>query len=101
MNEDTIARVRANPKFQELVRSRSRLAWRLAAVMLVVYFGFILILAFDKSILAARIGAGIVTWGMPIGLGVIIVAFVLTGIYVGRANNRFDRLNRELIEETK
>src|SRR5262245_58823702 len=101
MDANLVARVRGNPKFHQLVAERRGFSWLLAAIMLAIYFGFILVLAFDKSLLAIRIGNSIISWGMPIGLGVIIAAFVLTGIYVRRANAQFDRLNREIIEESK
>jgi len=101
MHADVVARVKGNAKFHQLVSTRRTFAWSLAAIMLVLYFGFILILAFDKSLLALKIGGSIVSWGIPIGLGVIIAAFVLTGIYVRRANAQFDRLTREIVEETK
>ena len=42
-----------------------------------------------------------VTRGIPIGIGVIIISFVLTGVYVWRANGEFDRLNREVLREVK
>jgi uncharacterized membrane protein (DUF485 family) len=68
--------------------------------MLVIYYGFILIVAFNKEFLGQPLSAGsITTVGIPIGLGVIISAFVLTGIYVRRANSEFDRMTREIKEE--
>jgi len=101
MDADVVARVRGNPKYQHLVSTRRSFAWLLAAIMLAIYFGFILVLAFDKSLLAIKIGGSIISWGMPVGLGVIVSAFVLTGIYVRRANAQFDRLTREIVEESK
>lgn len=94
------ALVHANPKFQRLVRRRERLAWVLSAVMLSLYLVFILLVAFRPEWLGSRIWPELpVTWGIPAGIGLIITAFVLTGIYVRRANNEFDRLTRELLEE--
>jgi uncharacterized membrane protein (DUF485 family) len=94
-------KIRNNPKFRELVSKRTRFAWILSAIILVIYFGFIAIIAFDKSILAAPIGAGVMTVGFPVGVGVILSAIVLTGIYVYRANGEFDDLNRQIIEESR
>jgi len=88
-----------HPKFQELVRRRSRFAWTLTWIMVLIYFGFILLVAFAKGFLSTPIGDGVITVGIPIGLGVIISAFLLTGIYVWVANSRFDEMNRELIKE--
>lgn len=100
MSTDAYARIRNNPKFQELVSKRSAFAWILSAVMLIIYFGFILIIAFAKGILAIKIGA-VTTIGFPIGVGVILSAIVLTGIYVAKANSEFDELTRQILEESK
>jgi uncharacterized membrane protein (DUF485 family) len=102
MSDPRLARVRANRNFQELCRSRSQLAWILSAVMLVLYYGFVLLVAFGQDFLAEKIWAdGVMTIGLPIGLGVILVAIALTGIYVWRANAYFDVLTRRVIEETR
>jgi len=88
-----------NPKFQELVRRRSSFAWTLSAIMLAIYLGFILLVAFGKELLATKIGDGVTSLGIVLGLGVIVSAFVLTGIYVQRANDRFDKLTDDLTRE--
>jgi len=93
--------IRNNPKFAELVRKRTSFAWTLSAIILVIYFGFIGLVAFDKPFLAAKLGAGVMTVGFPIGVGVILSAIILTGIYVYRANGEFDELNRQIIEESR
>jgi uncharacterized membrane protein (DUF485 family) len=90
-----------NPKFQELVSARKSLAWSLTALMIAIYFGFILLIAFDPKLLGTRIGDGVMTVGIPVGLFVIIAAFVLTGIYVARANATYDALTRQIVEESK
>jgi uncharacterized membrane protein (DUF485 family) len=86
-------------KFRELVRIRSSFAWTLSAAMLIIYFGFILLVAFGKGFLAIKIGGGVTSLGILLGLGVIVSAFVLTGIYVQRANSRFDALTQDLNRE--
>ena len=92
-------RVIQSPRFQELVRQRTKFAWSLTIVMLVIYFGFILLVAFAKPLLAMKVGDGVTSLGILLGLGVIIAAFVLTGIYVYRANSEFDELTRNLTRE--
>ena len=92
-------RVIQSPRFQELVRQRTTFAWTLTIVMLVIYFGFILLVAFAKPLLAMKVGDGVTSLGILLGLGVIIAAFVLTGIYVYRANSEFDELTRNLTRE--
>ena len=89
-------RILGNPKFQELVRTRSGWAWTLAAIMLAIYLGFIFLVAFAPGLMAAKIGGGVTSVGIVIGLVVIVSAFLLTGIYVYRANGKFDDLTRDL-----
>jgi uncharacterized membrane protein (DUF485 family) len=76
------------------VESVSAIRWRVAmtltAAMMVAYFGFILLVAFQKPFLAARLGPGL-SVGMLLGVGVIIVAWALTWTYVRWANHTYDR----------
>lgn len=97
---DIVTRVRNNPRYHELVSSRSRFGWILAILMLIIYYGFILLIAYAPKWLGTPIEeGGIVTRGIPIGIGVILSAFVLTGIYVWRTNTYFDRINDEIKRE--
>ena len=99
MQQDLVHAIKSNPKYHELLSKRKSFAWILAAIMLIIYYGFILIVAFNKQFLGQSLSGGVTTVGIPVGLGVIISAFVLTGIYVFRANSEFDRLTREIKEE--
>ena len=96
MHQETYARVRKNPKFQLLVKKRTRLAWSLAGVMMGVYYLFILVVAFFPEALGVSLGNSVVSVGIPVGVGIILLAFLLTGIYVWRANGEFDTLTREI-----
>ena len=89
-------RILGNPKFQELVRTRSGFAWTLAAIMLVIYLAFIFLVAFLPGLMAVKIAGGATSLGIVLGLVVIVSAFLLVGIYVQRANGRFDDLTRDL-----
>ena len=97
--EPVVERIQRNPKYQQLKRTRSRYGWTLAILMLVVYYGYIGLIAFDKEFLAKPMGAGVTTIGIPIGMAVIVFSIVITGLYVRRANGEFERLTREIIEE--
>jgi uncharacterized membrane protein (DUF485 family) len=90
--DDLITRVTSNPKYQELKSKRSSIGWWLTLSMMVVYYGFILLVAYDKPLLASKIGAGVITLGMPLGIGVLVYTIVITIIYVRRANGEFDDL---------
>lgn len=96
MEDTLVAKVTAHPKYQELKARRTRFGVWLTIAMLVVYYGFILLVAFNKPLLASRIGDGVMTLGMPIGLGVILFTIVITAIYVQRANGEFDRLSDDV-----
>ena len=93
-----IEKVRRDPEFHALQQRRSRFAWALSAAMAAIYFGFILLVAFAPGLLATPIGAGTTTLGIPLGIGVILAAFVLTGLYVRRANTDFDVATQRIIE---
>ncbi|MBK8527986.1 MAG: DUF485 domain-containing protein [Rubrivivax sp.] len=96
MQADLVQRIAAHPKYQELKAKRSRFGWTLTIAMMVVYYGFIVLVAFDKQLLATRIGDGVMTLGMPIGLAVIVFTVVITAVYVRRANSEFDKLSDEV-----
>jgi uncharacterized membrane protein (DUF485 family) len=85
-----------NASFQSLVRERTSFGWILSIIMLVIYYGFILLVAFGKDVLATKISGGVTTVGMVIALLVILSAVVLTGIYTFRANSRYDDLAEQL-----
>jgi uncharacterized membrane protein (DUF485 family) len=101
MGDDKVSYIRRDPLFRELVNKRTRFAWQLSVAMLVIYFGFIAIIAFVPKVLATPIGSGVMTVGIPVGLFVIISAFVLTGLYVHRANSEFDPITRQIMEKVK
>ncbi len=102
MTKEMIEKIKSDPDFIRLTVSRSRFAWILSLVILVIYFGFVLTIAFDPSLLGIPLSEGSVTTvGIPVGIGVIVSAFILTGIYVRRANGEFDELNRRIKEKVK
>lgn len=96
MDDDLVQRIASNPKYQELKAKRTRFGWWLTLAMMVVYYGFIVLVAFDKAFLAQRMGAGVMTLGIPIGFGVIVFTIVITAFYVNRANNEFDELSQAI-----
>ena len=99
MSDSIVAKIEANPKYRELRRKRNAFGWTLTVLMLVVYFGYIALIAFNKPFLAQPIGNGVTTLGIPIGMAVIIFTIVITGIYVRRANGEYDKLTAEILEE--
>ncbi len=92
MKEDFVQRVQSNPNYIQLVKDRTRFGWLLSGAMLIVYYGFILLIAFNKELLSIPIGDGVMTTGIPVGLFVIVFTVFVTGIYVRHANKRYDEL---------
>lgn len=99
MEDDLVQKIKSNPNYQKLVSTRSSYGWALTWIMMIVYYGFILLIAFNKELLSTKIGAGVMTWGMPIGLFVIVFTVIITGIYVRRANGEFDELTAQIRKE--
>jgi uncharacterized membrane protein (DUF485 family) len=96
MDDDLVQRIARNPKYQELKAKRTSYGWWLTLAMMVAYYGFILLVAFNKPFLSQRLGEGVMTVGIPIGFGVIIFTILITAIYVKRANKEFDDLTAEV-----
>ncbi len=96
MYADIYDKIKADPEFQVLVKQRRRFALSLTTIILIVYFSFILTLAYAPSVFATPLFEGsVISLGIPVGIGIIIIAFALTGIYVKKANTDFDTtLNR-------
>jgi uncharacterized membrane protein (DUF485 family) len=92
-------RIAADPNYQLLRSKRTHFGWALTLAMMIVYYGFILLIAFSKQLLAARIGDGVMTWGIPIGFGVIVFTIAITAFYVQRANTEFDELSEKVRRE--
>ncbi|RIK94798.1 MAG: DUF485 domain-containing protein [Burkholderiales bacterium] len=99
MREDLVERIANDPEYVTLKSRRTRFGWTLTILMLVVYYGFILLVAFDKELLAHRIGEHVTTWGMPVGLAVIVFTILITAFYVRRANGEFDERTERIVRE--
>lgn len=95
------ARIRNSSKFQELVARRSGFAWTLSAIVLVCYYSFMMVVAFAPKLLATPLfsDASVMTVAWPIGACLIIGSWILTGVYIRRANSEFDELNQEILKE--
>lgn len=88
-----------DPKFHELEKKRGLFSWSLALLVMFCYFSFIMVIAFFPELFAQTISENSsITWGIPIGVFVIIISFFLTGIYVYRANREFDSVSKQIID---
>ncbi|MEZ0323760.1 MAG: DUF485 domain-containing protein [Hydrogenothermaceae bacterium] len=96
MDRSLIEKIKSDPDFQKLIAERNRVMVILTVVELIIYFGFILLVAFNKEFIATKLGDGVTTIGIPIGIGVIVASFILTGIYVYIANRDYDELSEKI-----
>ncbi|MGL6070161.1 DUF485 domain-containing protein [Craterilacuibacter sp.] len=102
MSNNLNDRIRSNPKYRELASKRSRTAWGLTALVLAVYYSFMLLVGMGPEFLATPLfEGGVLSIGVPIGVFIIFFAWACTGLYVRRANSEFDRLNAEIVEEAR
>jgi len=102
MTQELVDKIKNNPDYQELVKKRTSFSIKLSIAMLVVYFTFILTIAFNPSALGTPISSdSVTTVGIPVGIAIIIFAFVLTGIYTKRANGEFDDLSNKIKQAVK
>ena len=91
MTEEHLTRIANDPRYRRLIRARGRFGWVLSTIMFAAYFGFVLLIAFDKAFLVQPIVAdGVASIGIVIGFALILLAIVLTGLYVARANRDYD-----------
>jgi uncharacterized membrane protein (DUF485 family) len=101
MQEDLVQKVQSNPTYQELKAKRSAFGWVLTIIMLAAYYGYIGIIAFDKELFGQKVGEGVTTLGIPVGVGLIFFTVIITGLYVRRANTEFDEMTAKLLKEIK
>lgn len=93
-------RLLEDPEFKDLVSRKNRFSINLTIITLVVYYGFILLIAFKRDVFASRV-IGSTTFGILLGIGVILSCWLLTGIYVRWANQKYDAMVARLQEKAK
>ena len=101
MDERQVEAILQNPKFKEIVAKKSKLSWTLTAIMLFVYVGFMLLVGYNKEFLMSSFSGGVTTWGMPLGLSIIVLSFLLCGVYSYVANNKLDQLTKDAMKEVE
>jgi len=99
MSDPVVEKIQSHPKYLELRSKRTKFGWMLTLLMMVVYYGYIALIAYNKPFLAQPIGSGVTTLGIPIGMGVIVFTVVITAIYVRRANSEFDALTADILKD--
>tara|TARA_Y100000588_G_C13735660_1_gene703386 strand:- start:280 stop:594 length:315 start_codon:yes stop_codon:yes gene_type:complete len=86
MLEGELKKLSESDAYKDLCAARSRAIWPLAIIMLVAYYSFILVIAFDPELFATKIGSGYTSLGIVCGFALILFTFLITGLYVHKAN---------------
>ncbi len=94
----TIEEILNDDDFKSLSSQKNAISIILTILELVLYFGFIALIAFNKPFLATKI-SGAINIGIPIAVGTIILSWVLTGIYIRWANAKYDVLVKKVREK--
>jgi uncharacterized membrane protein (DUF485 family) len=84
-------------RLRDLDRARWRMALTLTGATVLLYFGFIALVAFGRSVLAIQVTPGL-SLGILLGAVVIVASWILTWIYVRWANTVYDPQARALME---
>ncbi|GEC96408.1 MAG: hypothetical protein RLZZ220_2098 [Pseudomonadota bacterium] len=94
------ARIRKNPRFTELVSKRQGFATLLSVIVLTIFYGFFMVVAFNPNLIGQRLSEGsYVTVGIAAELFMFIFFWVLTAVYVKRANGEFDAITEEVVRD--
>jgi uncharacterized membrane protein (DUF485 family) len=99
-DEQTIERIQRQSNYAVLVSERSRWTWTLLSIILVIYASLMSTIAFRPDWLRIPLSAGnAFTIGWPLAVGVILVTWLLMGLYVSRANTRFETLRESILAD--
>ena len=102
MNSNLEKKIIKNKNFKYLVKKKSFISWFLSSITLLLYFSFILLIAFFPEILGIKISdKSIITIGIPIGVTIILLAFISTGFYVLIANKELDQIEKKILKKYK
>lgn len=101
MKDELVDRIENNPKYKELIAKKNSFSIKLGVFVLVMFYAYILVIAFNKEVLATKIGDGLITIAFPIALAILVISFITTLIYVKRANGEFEDLTNEIKADVK
>jgi uncharacterized membrane protein (DUF485 family) len=92
MDRATALEIMKTPEFQQMVRARRRLVIPLTLLILLAYFGFILTVAFVPKVLGQTFDGGIISFGIMIGFGLLVLSFAIVGFYIHVNNGKINTL---------
>lgn len=102
MKDELVERIENNPKYKELISKKNSLGIKLGIFVLVMFYAYILTIAFNKELLATKIAEGMsTTIAFPIALAILVISFLTTLIYVRKANGEFEDLTNDIKDDVK
>lgn len=102
MDEKLIERIENNPKYKELVSKRNSFSLKLGIFVLVMFYSYIIIIAFNKDLFAIKVWEdGVTTIAFPIALAILVISFITTLIYARRANSEFEDLTNAIKKDVR
>ncbi len=102
MDKQTARRVLDNPEFQKMARQKAVLGWGFSAVVFFMYICFIWVIGDSPELLKTHVSSdGITTWGIYVGIFVIVFSFITTGIYVRIANGKFEKMTQDVVKSVQ
>ena len=100
MSNPLYENIKRDPRYAQLVRERARFATTLALLVIAVFFGFVLLVAFQPQVVALRLFEGSnLTLGIALGFTQFVFFCALTWVYVRRANSDFDARNAQIVAD--
>lgn len=91
--------VKALIRFKNFVSKRNKISLVLSLVILVCYYIFILGVGLTPEVLGYRLGPSSITLGIIVGVFLIVLSVVATGLYTFLANSYFDKDQDEILRE--
>lgn len=95
MNSTKTHEILQSAAFKKLVKSRWNISLSFTFIMLFIYIGFLLVVAFQKDTLKMPLGDSL-NLAIVVGIGIIIFSWLITGVYVYWANNYYDAAVKEI-----
>lgn len=93
--------IRQLPEYKALTQARNKIIWPLSVVTVLVYFAFILTIAFAPQLLGTPVSDGTTSWGVVLGLSIILFCLLITGIYVYYANHVLEPLTHAIAKKVE
>jgi len=98
MSQKAYEKILMDLDFQKLVKERAGFSWLLSSLILISYYSFILVIAFAPHWLGVPVSSeSVITWGIPVGIFLIIFSMIMTAIYVLRCNGEYDNRMAEIV----